>query len=74
MSDHELKVIPGVACRHLRSKGMYVTGTMNPSVDDGNMGDGYCWCNKTQNLLGPDDQFVNREGCDGSRTCYEAIL
>ena len=73
MSDNQLPIV-GVACRHLRSKGMYVTGTMNPRVDDGAMGDGYCWCNKSQNMLGPDDQFVNRVGCDASRPCYEQVL
>jgi hypothetical protein len=73
MSDNQLPIV-GAACRHLRSKGMYVTGTMNPRVDDGAMGDGYCWCNKTQNMLGPDDQFVNRDGCDASRPCYEQVL
>jgi len=73
MSDQNLPIAQ-VACRHLRSKGMYVTGTMNPAVDDGHMGDGYCWCNKTQHQLGPDDQFATRDGCDQSRNCYEQIL
>ena len=73
MSENQLPIAPA-ACRHLRSKGMYVTGTMNPRVDDGAMGDGYCWCNKTQHQLGPDDQFVNREACDNQRPCYERVL
>jgi hypothetical protein len=71
---NEPAAVTAPACRHLRSKGMYVTGTLNPAVDDGTMGDGHCWCGKTQNSLGPDDQFVGRQRCDSSRTCYEAIL
>ncbi|HXT59912.1 MAG TPA: hypothetical protein VN699_14840 [Pirellulales bacterium] len=62
------------ACRYLRSKGMYVTGTMNPAVDDGQMGDGHCWCNKTQAVLGPDDGFVERKSCVPGRNCYVALV
>ncbi|MEX2120403.1 MAG: hypothetical protein WD847_12475 [Pirellulales bacterium] len=63
------------ACRYLRSKGMYVTGTMDPARDTGEMGDGNCWCNKTQNVLGPDDGLVDRKLCSASsRTCYQAVL
>lgn len=62
------------ACRHLRSKGMYVTGKLNPAVEDGEVGDGNCWCNKTQNVLGPDDALVGRPLCVSGRSCYQAIL
>lgn len=72
MSD--FKVINQPSCRHLRSKGMYITGLMNPEADDPEIGDGHCWCGQTQNVLGPDDGLVNRGGCIGNRTCYEAIL
>ncbi len=43
-----LNVIGQPMCRHLLSKGMFVSGTLNPSQDDGHMSDGYCWCNQTQ--------------------------
>lgn len=72
MSD--FKVINEVACRYLRSKGMYVTGLMNPEADDPYVGDGHCWCDKTQNVLGPDDGLVGRARCLGGRTCYEVIM
>ena len=70
----DMKVINQPACRHLLSKGMYVTGRMNPEVEDPEIGDGNCWCSKTQNVLGPDDGLVDRNRCLGGRTCYEVIM
>ena len=58
------------ACQHLLSKGMYVTGTLDPEVDSGLMGDGYCWCAKTQRQFGPDNGFVDRVTCVAGRSCY----
>lgn len=69
-----LPVIPGAACANLRSKGMYITGTLDPAVEDGKIGDGNCWCLKTQNILGPDDGLVARARCKPGRDCYVARL
>ncbi len=63
-----------VICRHMRSKAIYVAGNMEPTTDLERMGSGHCWCNMTQHVFGPDEQLVNRRGCDSSRPCYEAIL
>ena len=41
---------------------------------DGVIGDGYCWCGKTQNVLGPDDALVGRLRCNNGRNCYVASL
>lgn len=57
------------ACRHLLSKGMFVSGMVDPA--EIGMGDGHCWCNKTQNALGPDDGLVARLKCVLGRRCYE---
>ncbi|HEX7450114.1 MAG TPA: hypothetical protein VF306_21315 [Pirellulales bacterium] len=57
------------ACRHLLSKGMFVSGMVDPA--EIGMGDGHCWCNKTQNALGPDDGLVARLKCILGRRCYE---
>ena len=73
MSD-ALPIVSRTACRHLLSKGMYVTGTLNPAEEDGLMGDGYCWCAQTQNVLGPDNAFVDRQTCSSERTCYESRI
>lgn len=62
------------ACRFLRSKNMYVSGTMDPARDDYEFdGDGYCWCSLTQNQMGPDQQVAEREDCIPGRNCYEAL-
>ena len=61
----------GPTCMHLRSKGMYVTGQRDL---DGAIGDGHCWCNKTQHVIGPDDGLVARLSCNNGRACYQAVL
>jgi hypothetical protein len=61
----------GPTCEHLRSKGMYVTGQRDL---DGAMGDGNCWCAKTQGPRGPDENFVGRQRCTSDRKCYQAVL
>ncbi|MGE0607392.1 MAG: hypothetical protein AB7O62_09885 [Pirellulales bacterium] len=72
LPNGELPVIGGATCQHLRSKGMYISGER----DLGNMpiGDGNCWCGKTQQVLGPDDQLVGRDRCSSARRCYVAVL
>lgn len=75
MSNDALNILPGPQCTHFRSKGMYVTGQLDPA--DGlveGIGDGYCWCSQTQQLRGPDDEFVDRQRCNSGRTCYQAVL
>lgn len=57
------------ACRHLLSKGMFVSGMVDPA--EVGMSDGHCWCNKTQHALGPDDGLVGRHKCIIGRRCYE---
>jgi hypothetical protein len=74
MADNELNVLGQSACANLLSKGMYVTGLVNPADDYASMSDGYCWCNKTQNVLGPDDGMVERAACVPGRQCYVARL
>ncbi len=69
-----LRVPSAPACRHLRSKGMYVTGKLDPSEDYSGMSDGNCWCNLTQNVIGPDDGLVDRPECRAGRTCYVPLI
>ncbi|HEX5444259.1 MAG TPA: hypothetical protein VFW87_10540 [Pirellulales bacterium] len=57
------------ACRHLLSKGMFVSGMVDPA--EVGMSDGHCWCNMTQHALGPDDGLVARQKCMLGRRCYE---
>jgi hypothetical protein len=71
--DEEHGPLP-VICRHLRSKAIYVAGQLEPPADLLTIGSGHCWCNHTQHILGPDDQTVDRRGCNANRSCYEAAL
>jgi hypothetical protein len=73
-SSDDLEIAQGPACMHLRSKGMYVTGKLAPSHETDGVGDGYCWCNLTQKVLGPDQEMVERGLCLEGRGCYQRIL
>jgi hypothetical protein len=67
-----LDVVTQDACRHLLSKGMFVTGMLNPAEHPTMpMDDGYCWCNLTQGQMGPDNQVVERATCQAGRVCHE---
>lgn len=72
MAKNDLNVLAQPACANLLSKGMYVTGMIDPT--EASKSDGYCWCNKTQNLYGPDDQYVDRVACVPGRQCYVARI
>lgn len=61
-------------CRHLRSKAIYVSGQLEPPPDLESTGSGHCWCNHTLHILGPDNELVERRGCNSNRACYEAAL
>jgi hypothetical protein len=74
MQPTNLDVLQEPSCQHLRSKGMYVSGVMDPLNDPNPMNDGYCWCNKTQHVYGPDDQLAERQQCNSGRTCFQAVL
>lgn len=61
-------------CRHLRSKGQFITGCVDPAAETGEVGDGNCWCNLTSHVLGPDDNFAERDSCIAGRSCFVAPL
>lgn len=72
MPTAQLHVVSQPVCRHFLSKGMFITGLVNPAEDPtGPHGDGNCWCNQTQSPIGPDDAIVERETCTYARRCYE---
>src|SRR5262245_43476123 len=63
-------------CMYLLSKGMFITGQrdLDSPAGGGQVGDGNCWCGRTQHVLGPDDKFVGRTKCVPGRTCYQPAL
>jgi hypothetical protein len=63
--------IPANPCLHFLSKGMFVSGKLEPTHAEDGMGDGYCWCNQTQYVMGPDKTLVERTTCRPGRACYE---
>jgi hypothetical protein len=67
-----LNVVGQGACRHLLSKGMFLTGSLEPTEHPLTPhADGYCWCNLTQGQMGPDNRVVDRPDCQAGRSCYE---
>ncbi len=64
----------GPACRHLRSKGMYVyTDDMEYGFDH-NYDSSLFWCLKTMKAFGPDDDMVEKESCcRPDRACYQPL-
>lgn len=62
----------GPLCRNLRTKGMYVAGSMDEAGSTAT--GGHCWCNETQNVYGPDGRLVERKTCSQDRICYRPTL
>lgn len=69
---HYTDNLPQPLCRHFLSKGMFITGLLDPETDPVEpTGDGNCWCNLTQHAYGPDDSLVERDTCIQGRACHE---
>ena len=65
------KIVLGVNCSNLRTKGMYVQSAVDPAemtFYDRYEGAAY-WCVMTQTGLGPDRQPVRPDACCGERAC-----
>lgn len=61
------------ACRHLRSKGMFIEVEHRPEDDlVPSMSDGFVWCVHSQNCLGPDGRVAELGTCVAGRSCYES--
>ncbi len=65
------KIIVGVHCLKLRTKGMYVQSIVDPA--ESTFYDQYetsaYWCVSTQTGFGPDGQPVRPDTCQGGRGC-----
>jgi len=61
-------------CRHLRTKKMYVDANPEEALADTEHNESAAclfWCNRTQTVVGPDDQQVHKTTCTPSRSCFE---
>jgi hypothetical protein len=71
MKIDALPVVQSPPCIYLRNKAMYVRGVIGDADNyPDETGAGYCWCNKTQHCIGPDQTYVGREQCVPGRECY----
>ncbi len=65
------KIIVGVHCLKLRTKGMYISAVVDP--DEATFYDKYdqtaYWCALTQTGFGPDREPVRPETCKRNRGC-----
>jgi hypothetical protein len=61
-------------CKHLRTKKMF-TGASTEEVFADKLGEHvtpcHYWCNRTQTVIGVDDQPVNKDACVPGRSCFE---
>ena len=61
-------------CTHLRTKKMFTGATVEEAFaakHGEHTTPCHCWCNRTQTVVGPDDEAVHQEACNPSRTCFE---
>jgi hypothetical protein len=69
--DSGLPVVTTPACVYMRNKAMYVRdAAYDPDNHPADSTSGACWCNHTQQHLGPDGQYVSRHECTPTRDCY----
>jgi hypothetical protein len=63
-----------VFCKHLRTKKMFTGATPEEAFAD-KQGEQvtpcHFWCNRTQTVVGVDDQPVHKSVCTPDRTCFE---
>jgi len=61
-------------CKHLRTKKMFTGATvMEAFADklDEHASPSHFWCNRTQTVIGVDDQPVHKNVCTPGRPCFE---
>jgi len=69
-----LPVIQTPFCGDLRSKKFFMTDQIAARAEDYLDASGHCWCYHTQQVVGPDEQFVEPERCVPGRSCYRSAL
>ena len=67
------RIQQGVLCRHLRTKGMFVSGYDGPPPEVESPPDAAAfWCNLTGWAMGEDNRPANPTRCVGGRGCFES--
>jgi hypothetical protein len=63
-----------IFCKHLRTKKMFTGATAAEAFVDKegeNVTSCHFWCNRTQSVVGVDDQPVHKDVCQPGRSCFE---
>jgi hypothetical protein len=71
---HQLHVINTPFCGDLRSKKFFMSDRIAASAEEYLDASGHCWCYHTQQVVGPDGQFVEPDRCVAGRSCYRSAL
>ena len=61
-------------CKHLRTKTLFTGATPEEAFADkadGHTTPCHFWCNRTQTVVGLDDQPVHKHVCTPGRSCFE---
>jgi len=61
-------------CGNLRSKKFFMLDRLATSADDYIDSANHVWCCETQEVIGPDNQRVNPDGCGPGRSCYSSAI
>jgi hypothetical protein len=63
----------GPLCARLRSKKYYLLGRLPLTAADILDGSQHCWCQRTQQAVGPDADIVHPDECVAGRDCFEPL-
>ena len=61
-------------CAELRSKKYYFLESAPVESEDVLDASNDCWCNRTNDRLGPDGDGVHPDDCREGRTCFRSIF
>ena len=59
-------------CSSLSSKKILLSGSLPMTVEDVLDASNHCWCEQTQQVLGPDREPVSPEDCRKGRACFRS--
>jgi len=69
------RILEGTLCRHLRTKGLYVSGYDGPPAELPHVPDtAVFWCVRSGWAMGPDLAPANPGRCGGARECFEGEI
>lgn len=64
----------GLLCGLLRSKKILRGGPPPRTREEAVDGSGWCWCGRTEQILGPDRRVAHPDDCRSGRSCYLSPL